>query len=427
MPVDKNQTLEQRVSSLEMAVFRWTIWLAPLLALVILFSRRHLWRWILMDATAGRGVSGLLLQWTTGLALVVLYLVFWWMGIIAHKRCGLHRFRIPWALLASLALFTLADIVVRHPRIQNMVWSAVRVRAGNNFFVRELSLLRLDVAALKEVRPRPNGLVVCGSSQILHAIDTVQLEKEMEQQRPVYRRAMAGFFPLEMCSAIDFLRVSGPQTYCFLLSGFDIGVRVSLFADAMRPLMTRHGFCNLCNVLPGTIKWTEWRSLVDLHCASELELWRMRDYVRRVAWALTGPWLLGSDPGQQALLQQQENALAHLGDENMFLETSVCALNVLFEQLIQEGNRVVVFEGRINPARSTPALASLNARARSLFKRWEENHQFTFIPVEDQAFQMGDDEWLDYTHFNVDARDRYTRYIADYFQQKERDEMQGLE
>lgn len=173
----------------------------------------------------------------------------WGLGLRREQvRPGAGR---RWPLAPLLALLGVAaiDICLQSYTGQSLFWQAVRARSGHQHQAREVSLYREEAAACRKKSQIRPGIVLAGSSQILYGVDAAELARRTG--KPVYRRAVAGMFLPELAASRDFL-VFHPENHVVLwLSGFDLGARDTLYADAIRPQATPTGIRHLLGAAGG--------------------------------------------------------------------------------------------------------------------------------------------------------------------------------
>lgn len=341
-----------------------------------------------------------------GVAIGLIPLIWWW-GTRIERKWGVWLRRRCIAPVGVLLLFLVAEMGLRSAYGQSLLWQAVRVRAGDNFFAREVALFRLDHALLRNPSP---GVVVAGSSQMLHALDAPKLSELIGA--PVYRRAVAGMFPVELCAAAGFLDFNPQNRLLMMLSGFDIGGRDRIYPDAVRPLATRSGVRLLREAAPPAFLIGHWRFFVDVHFAALSDWWRSRDFIRLMLDRPFGPRATSRARATAIAGEEQRDAYQMLGRNPMMVEYSLRLLNGFFARMAPRFVEIVVVEGQVNPAYPGGEVAALNARAREAAAQVESAGLIRYQPVSKQTPAIAPEDWLDMAHVNDQGRARYTEIFA---------------
>lgn len=333
----------------------------------------------------------------------------WMISIWLERKCGevLRRYAVvPMLVVAAFLLF---EFVFRQHMIQDMLWQSVRARSGSDYFAREVSLLRLDESYRRTLPESAPGVVVSGSSQMLHALDVEQLGKL--SGLPVYRRATAGMFPAEMSAASGLMDFNPSNMLLLMISGFDLGGRDDLYTDAIRPLATPAGVRGLWNAATFRFALGYWRSFADLNAAALCDTWRSRDYIRMIFNHPFQP--VGSDVAtDDEATREQRAAYVRLGQNQEMLEFSQAALREFLTRMSTRFKQIVVIEGQVNPEYPGREMRELSAAGRSLMIELMELDIIKFIPLADQHEVFGDEDWLDMAHVNESGRQKYTRIFA---------------
>ncbi len=353
--------------------------------------------------------------WITapGLALglvIALLPLLWRMGLYVENRWGGVIRRAGLAPLGAVGVFVCAEAALRSPAGQETLWQSVRARSGADFFAREVSLFRLDSVAQQRAAGLAPGIVVAGSSQMLHAMDPVRLAERT--RRPVYRRAVAGMFPVELCAASGYLDLHQENTLLLMVSGFDLGGRDRLYLDAIRPLATPAGVDLLIRAADWRFLFHQWRGFIDLSFAARCEAWRARDYVRYLlqhpfaAYAPSARASAGAEPAAQ------RDAYVRLGQNERMLAFSEAALDAFIGGMAGRVKSIVVFEGQVSPRYPGNEIHELSARARRRMESLAAAGRVVYIPLEKQELALSGADWLDMAHVNEAGRMAYTEAFA---------------
>lgn len=346
------------------------------------------------------GVQGLV----AGCGFAALPLV-WWLGLKLERRAGPVVRAVSLAGVISVILVVVLELFARSYFHQSGLWQAVRARAGTDYFAREVSLFRLEDAAQHARGIAPPGVVVAGSSQMLHALDAGAVGDALGY--PVYRRAVAGMFPMELCAARGFLDFQSDNVLLLMLSGFDLGGRDDVYTDAMRPIATGPGIRDFLSVSPWPVIAPRWRSYLDLWLASGVETWRSRDYARLVIQHPFDAKRAGDIQGE-APVEQQRAAFVQLGRDPDMVALSKASLERFLAQMAPRVRRIVVVEGRVNPAYPDAGFHAMSAAMKDFLSDQARAGIIDYWPVERQDMALSPDDWLDMAHVNENGRAKYT-------------------
>jgi len=333
--------------------------------------------------------------------------LIWLFGLWVEKKWGETMRRYAVIPVIVLVACLMAEWGFRSFHVQDLLWQSVRARAGFDYFAREISLLRLDEASRKHYGVDTPGVVVAGSSQIMYALDAVRMQELIKQ--PVYRRAAAGMFTAEMCSASGFMDFNPDNIFVMMLSGLDVGARPQLNADGMRPLATPGGVGDLMSAATMPYLLRNWRTFTDLFFASRCDMWRSRDYVRLVYAHPFRPKQNETARSQDDdAAETQRAALQQLGQSPEALAYCTRVLDVFLDRAHRSFRRVVVVEGRVNPDFPGQTFDALTAETRANMLDLEARNIIDYITIEEQAITLTDDDWLDMTHVKGNGRRLYT-------------------
>lgn len=372
-----------------------------------------LWAAILLDASFLPSAGLARLSPKSAAAGLALALVPWaWLACLRlEMRLRPRLDRIPLAPLLALCLFAAAELAFRSFPAQAVFWQSVLARAGNQHQAREIALLRSEAAAVRRAGPRAEpGIVLLGSSQIVHGIDVPSLAAQTGL--PVYRRAASGMFPSEIVAGRGFYAFNPSNRLAVMLSGFDLGARRDLYPDAIRPLATPSGLRTLFPAASPSFLLPRWRMLADLSAAAASDLWRSRDHARFLLEHPFAPASLSPSPKTDAALLGQRAAYENLGENPQMVSLCLDSLDRFFTGLSPLFREIVVFEGQVNPAYSSPTLPALSASMRSLLADLHRRRILRFVPLEEQALDLPPSAWKDMTHVGPEGRRLYTQTFA---------------
>jgi len=410
----KDQNDPRKAGARELRGLRRIAWLFPLLGFPLgLLIARGLWGAILLSPSflpdhwmGWITPKGLLL----GSALSVIP-ILWWMGIQLERRTGTALRRWPVAPLLGALGMLLSGFLFQTNSCQSIFWQAVRIRAGTQFLAREISLLRENASSLRsQASQMEPGLVLLGSSQMIHAIDMPSLAESTSL--PVFRRAVAGLFPTELVASQEFSDFHPDNQLVLMLSGFDLGARDDLYTDAIRPLSTHDGLYNVLAAAPYSFWRQQWRSIVDLSLAAECDLWRSRDYAR---FLLQHPFEvanMATETREQASDLSQKRAYEELGNNRQMVDLCKASLHRFFKEMSGRCRQITVFEGRVNPAYPSGNLDAMTLEMHEFLLQEEELGHIRYIQLAEQEMVLPDTAWRDMTHVSPIGRTIYTEMFA---------------
>ncbi len=392
---------------------RWWIALGCALVVAPLFAAATLrWQWSIItlgELPATFAVSDLVsAKGLFLMALPPLLVLLVLAGLWVQQRM---RFWSVELLAVLLALGTLAamEILIRVPRIQTAFLLAVNIRLSPDAWATREPLQQL----LHGLHPPPaaeaaEGVALYGSSQVVMGLDGARLSEITG--RPVYRRAVAGMSPIEMCSAQDRLSTPPAKIAVLYLSPFDMASRVYVQTSWMRPLITPRGWRALLPALGPDIVVHTWRDLVELGWSARCRSWALRDYTRIL---LTSPW--GSPASSNAMgVADTAPAVSSLMIDPVYVEASFRALETMLKHLREEGFSVVAFEGEVNPAFRKSFPDDFWNRTQDRVQATLRSCGARYVPLSSYQPEIQADEWHDHTHVDERGRGKLTHAIADY-------------
>jgi len=389
-------------------------WLFPLLGIPIgLLIAGGLWAGILLNPSF---LPDRMMGWITlkGLALGLCIAgvpVLWWLGIRVEKKTGSTLRRWPVAPLLGILGVILVEFAIQTYTGQSILWQSVRSRAGNQYLVREISLLRENAASLQHPAAREvPGLVVMGSSQMVHATDIPRLGQLTGT--PVFRRAVAGLFPTELVASQKFSDFNPDNRLVLMLSGFDLGARNDIYPDAIRPLATLDGMRHLTQAAAWPFWLHHWRVFTDLGFAARCDLWRSRDYARFLMKHPFEPAILAPADTSDSATEAQKAAYTQLGSNPHMVALCQDALAGFFQDMSGRCREIIVFEGRVNPAYPSGNLEAMSKQMRDFLLKQEQLGMIRYVPLDEQNLKLPESFWKDMTHVNPKGRKRMTDMFA---------------
>ena len=381
-------------------------WLLSFLGFGLGIGISHgLWAAILLDASF---LPHAPLEWLSlkGLCLGLAFASFpwlWRLGIWVEQQPRLALRQWPAAPLLAMAGILCLHAGLETPIGQSIFWQTVRARAGDRHDARELSLLREDAAASPNAPP---GIVLMGSSQVVHAFDVARIGNHIH--RPVYRRAVAGLFIAELVASQQFSDFNPRNRLILMMSGFDLGARYDLNPDILRPLSTPSGLRHVRTAASWPFFIRRWRVFADISFASICDLWRSRDYARLV---LQNPFSVkpSDSPASEApALEAQAKAYHELGSNPEMVALCLQALAGFLSEMSSRTAEIIVLEGRVNPDYRTKELTVLSQQLRKFLLAQQQLGHIRYVSLDEQNLDIPDSAWKDMTHVNSAGRELFT-------------------
>ena len=87
--------------------------------------------------------------------------------------------------------------------------------------------------------------------------------------------------------------------------------------------------------------------------------------------------------------------------ERQMYESAFQSLDKFLARMREQSVHVVIFEGRSSPAPEAEAQPSLRADTRDRIHNLCEQYGASYVPVTEQAVDIGPDDWLDRLHLNA--------------------------
>lgn len=343
-----------------------------------------------------------------------MFSLVWWGGLKMERVMGAGFRHLGVAALLAILMVAGAEFTSRSFMARDLLWQAVRVRAGSSdYFAREVSLVRISDQYYRAAPPVEPGILVAGSSQMLHALDADLLERLTGLR--VHRRATAGMFPVEMLAWREFLEYDESHILLLMLSGFDLGGRDRLYVNLIKPLVTPSGLSDVLDVADRSFLLQNWRGVIELWISSRLELWRSRDYMRYIMEHLA---TLKSDRvdarGDRTLLEQQKTGYLNLGTNPQMVALSERSFERFIEKSARHYSRIIIVQGSVNPDYAgDPGYVMLSDKARDLALNLQKRGLAKYIDRIDQHVELPSSMWIDNVHVNEQGRSRLTQLFAD--------------
>lgn len=403
------------VRDLEREMVRRLCWLMPLL-LGVLFplAAGGIWALIGLDPaiytlpSAARMALFALAGLVAGLALCG---IWWWSIVNEGRRFTSWRVGLVLAVLMAPVL----DAVVRHPRVVDAVWAAVRARTHwhGDFFLREAALFNRMALVNERVSAKPR-LQVFGSSQLIMGVD-YDLLQELRPDLQIERRSVAGMNPARMLMSYPLVGTREGDTVLVYWSDFDMGGMTTLDADWYRPMGNPVGLSAVIDYLPEGEITRNWRQVIDVVSASYSKLWSLRDGLRVVsARLLGGPQKVGLGEvnfGREA--DGQAKGYASGLKNEAYFKMALAASEHLVAHWRNLGARVVVLEGTVNPGILKDEMMPRKKETRDWLTNVCAKYGADYIPQEQQIFQPGPGDWRDGTHLSEQGQEAFTRALAE--------------
>lgn len=392
------------------AVRRWVRawWVLPWLAPVLVWALLR-WRWVFISldpALAEFTVRDLLSPRALFLiAAINLIPLLGLAGLWVHRRLGFWRAE-GLAVVAALVVVAGCEWVLRRPAVQSAVLLSANARLlPGDWHLKEPLLLQLELQSVRKPDAR-EAVALIGSSQVVIGFDAPELAGRLG--RPVYRRAIAGMFPLEMALAQDLLLTPRPGAALLYLTPLDPMARFTLQRDWGRMLATPRGLAGLTEALGPSLVRQNARTLVEWAWAARCRLWALRDMARQVLFHLAGP---GELPAAEPAVAEAAMP-AKLQKDPAYIDASFRALEQVLRRMTAEGVDVLVMQGQVKPSFRARFDDAYWAQAEERLVRLVEASGARYIPLSAYAPDIGPDDWRDSTHVSEAGRRKLTDAAA---------------
>ena len=358
------------------------------------------WRWVTTESIWPPAISSLFGPRAWILAGIGLVLPgIWAMG---------QRLKMPRgaAVLAALLAVAGADAGLGSRRAQIPFWLAARARlAPGQHFMRETCYVRIEEAAGRgDGRP---GIVLVGSSQVLHGIDE-QMLRELVWPIPVIRRAVFGTSPLKALAMMTCVPYRRGDVCVQYLSEFDFSGQDPFPYSWFRPFASWKTLPGVMASAGATASLREWRGAADYAMAASFETWSSRDFLRQMLFHFWSPEPEpkgGKEKAKAKGKAWEESAPRYMPGEERAFEEYIARLKKM-------GVGLVVFEGDVHPSMHSAARIEARERVRGEMEERERQGVMRHVSIEEQGLGLGTDDWLDKTHLNAAGREKLTRRIA---------------
>lgn len=346
-------------------------------------------------------------------ALVVMFVVIAFpclgvLGVHCQRRLGFWRTEIL-VLMVTLSGVLCSEFLVRNVYIQRNFWKAVISRLDpSDWAMREPAFLHFDTLRSPDRKDYQRAISIFGSSPAATNIDRDELARRLD--RPVIRRALAGTFALEMCSARHMLSVPVVETALFYMSPLDFAGNTAVRADWMRSKISPQSWRDVVSILGPDLALENKRALAELFLASYSKLWAFRDYFLWLLMHMAGlPLPEQHKHAVDALPPQQAVVL-----KEAYIQASKRGYQFFMTGLKDLGFNVIVFEGQINPVLRGQFSDEYWVLTQSYMASFCRSNNFRFVPLSEYKPDVHDANWIDNTHLNSAGCQNVTDAIIHY-------------
>ena len=340
------------------------------------------------------------------------YALAWKLLLGKTKSCVNRSRSVSAALILTLGGVVGCEVLMRTDAVQSTLWRAVNSRLGPaDWFVGNVARIRLEMAARGE--PAPTGkVVIVGSSQAAAGFDQKKLAEALGG-RKVVMRGIGDMDARRILLAMNYLDIGPTDTAILYLSSRDVAASMPFTMNWMRPFASPEGARELLGILGPRRIVAEWTQAIDLALAAVLEMWRSRDYVRHVTDRLLVA-SSGVSAGQQMLQRDLDADLGiTAGEEEKLVDLQFRALDRSLQLLASKASRVVVVEGRMNPAHLDDREIAMQGRLADYLSARLPQLGVTFVPENSQPFENPPEDWADATHLNSVGSGKLTAFVAE--------------
>ena len=280
--------------------------------------------------------------------------------------------------------------------------------------------VKVEEAALA----RKGEVVLVGSSQVAAGFDVGRLGEGLGE--PVVRMMSIGDMDAtRVLFALPYLCVGTNDVIVWYVSARDVAATPPLHLNWMRPFSSWRGAAEILPLIDGRTKLSSWRPLADLFLSASSELWRSRDYARHVllnAGGLNDPARTTS--AQDQLQQDIDKAVAlreqlDPSERAALEDVQFAALDRALHLLVQDGGRLLVLEGQLNPEFDTPGDRRLQTQLDAALRKGSDRWGFTYLSIAEQGVIYPASDWKDPTNLNEKGREKLTTFLLDYFRRNQ--------
>ncbi len=336
--------------------------------------------------------------------------VAWAAGMFFESRVIKGR-RVACAAIATLLALATIDTAFRIPVVRQPFLFGVWKRT-TSWFMRDVLPLLTHVPSPDGFRGKP-VVTFAGSSQLVFGIDYDVVRSALPDAE-VRRRAIAGMFPMRIYSVWPLLDVGKGDTLVLYLSDFDMMWPEGVVGNWHRSMATWRGSMNLCSTLSGKQIVEDWRDVTDVFAASTSSLWSQRDNVRELCFGYFARWgntdRLAAQP--PTVLDESPAASARYYDAHKL------ALTRMLELASEAGARVIIIEGRVNPAYESEKDVARRTMVAEDLSRISSDKGAEFIARSEQDWEDPLNDWADSVHLNERGKERLSRFVAGLLQKR---------
>ena len=330
-------------------------------------------------------------------------------------------------VLVLLALVGLG-VIIQHPRATFLVREAVKARAVQANFVRNMAFKQ---ELLHQPSPPPTKntprVMLVGSSQINLGIEPENLRERCGADQ-VIAACMPGMVPTQYLAMANRLGDQHPTHVVCWLSEFDFFRENTLPVIRMRWLCDGESVTDLVRVMTAGERLQRRGELADLTLAAAAPTWRFRSMIQLIAFRFWWRW----DQDPTDLNEDEKRIGGRLIDKQAGVtnarqnirRTSLVELNFrAFERFAQivtsRGATLVVLEGESHPDTMRVYPSEFRTETRQRLSKLADTIGFEYVSDEElPTFQLTD--WRDAVHLNELGREKLTQFVAARLQSRKK-------
>ncbi len=408
-----------RVAQFERKVLVVLTWLSPVLLLAVWVLAGWYGRyWLFLQPTEA-WTAFVASKGAVACALLVPFCLMVWWGSVRFSLASSPRFCTLAAVAGAVGVFSIANVAFLVPSAVWYFQEAVKVRAPQLNFARNIVSMEQRLAHSKVASPE-GRIALIGSSQINLGIDEKQLASSLGDVE-VSKFCMPGMVPMQYQALASGIIQQRPTVAVCWLSEFDFFRERELPSGRLRWCMNGRNLSQLLSVLRRDQWWTYRADLADLSVASVCPVWQQRELFQMLAFRFW--WRFDAEQVQASKEELQVGAAmagTEAGIQNAaknivrtpLLDASFAAFNDFQSRLKQAGVKLYVIEGESHPDAMAVYSADFRIETRLRLQKLAAGGEFVYVPAEKRiAFEKSD--WMDAVHLNDVGRQKLTRFVVE--------------
>lgn len=320
-----------------------------------------------------------------------------------------------------VAILLVGSVVLNHPKARFTLEEAVKARAPQLDFVRNIVFKQQQLRAAADQLPaNQTRVALIGSSQINLGIDSESLKTQSGAEQ-VISVCMPGMVPIQYLALRDRLLDQKPTHVVCWLSEFDFFRETTLPTVRLRWCSAPPNVRQIAATLDAEQKLRNRSELADLFFASRVSIWQQRSLLQMALFRFCWPW-----DAQQQDIDEDEAAIGGTlvgkdqGIDNIrrniqrtpMVDSNFAAFELFASGFPTANTRLIVIEGESHPDAMKVYAPEFRSETRKrLTELAAANSAVEYITAQ-QRPTFTESDWRDAVHLNAQGRQKLTRFVS---------------